>query len=297
MGEISQPDAGRLRRGPATEGATTPPDRITVLGVLNVTPDSFSDGGRWVRIADAVEHGVAMAATGADIIDVGGESTRPGADRITEQEELRRILPVVAELSAGGIVVSVDTTRARVAAEALRAGAQLVNDVSGGAADPEMGPVVGEARCRWILMHSRGTSSTMRERATYRDVVAEVVDELSVRVAAALDQGVRPDALIIDPGLGFAKQPEHDWRLLAHLDRLHQLGFPVLLGASRKSFLGTLLAGRDGTPRATSGREDATAAVSTYAALAGAWGVRVHDVRASIDAAAVAAAIRCAATS
>jgi dihydropteroate synthase len=278
-----------------TEGAARSPGRITVLGILNVTPDSFSDGGRWDRTADAVRHGVAMAAAGADIIDVGGESTRPGADRITEREELRRVLPVVEQLSARGVSVSVDTTRARVAAEVLRAGAQLVNDVSGGCADPDMGPVVREAGCRWILMHSRGTSATMRERATYRDVVGEVVGELSVRVAAALDAGVSPDALIIDPGLGFAKKPEHDWRLLAHLDQLHRLGFPVLLGASRKSFLGTLLAGQDGTPRAISGREDATAAVTACAALAGAWGVRVHDVRASVDAAAVAAAIRFAA--
>ncbi|HEY4019716.1 MAG TPA: dihydropteroate synthase [Pseudonocardiaceae bacterium] len=274
---------------------SSPPERITVLGILNVTPDSFSDGGRWDRIADAVRHGTDMVAAGADIVDVGGESTRPGAERVSENEELRRVLPVVEQLSEQGIPVSVDTTRSRVAAAALRAGAQLVNDVSGGSADPDMGLVVREAGCRWILMHSRGTSATMLQRATYRDVVGEVVDELSARVAAALDQGVSPDALIIDPGLGFAKKPEHDWRLLAHLDQLHGLGLPVLLGASRKSFLGTLLADRDDVPRPTSGRENATTAVTAYAALAGAWGVRVHDVLASIDAAGVAAAIRSAA--
>ncbi|HEY0806416.1 MAG TPA: dihydropteroate synthase [Pseudonocardiaceae bacterium] len=263
-----------------------------MLGILNVTPDSFSDGGRWHRRTDAVAHGLEMAAAGADVIDVGGESTRPGAARIPEAEELRRVLPVVAQLSARGVPVAIDTTRARVAAAALRAGAQLVNDVSGGRADPHMSRVVRDAGCRWILMHNRGTSATMHTMATYRDVVAEVQDELSTRVDAALAGGVAPDALIIDPGLGFGKKPAHNWQLLAQLDRLRGLGFPVLIGASRKSFLGTLLADRNGRPRPTGERDDATAAVTACAALAGAWGVRVHDVSTSIDAATVAAAIR-----
>ncbi|MEW2547882.1 dihydropteroate synthase [Streptomyces sp. NPDC047002] len=269
-------------------------DRMRVLGILNVTPDSFSDGGRWDGPGAAAARGARLRAEGADLVDVGGESTRPGAGRVPADEELARVVPVVGLLAASGIRTSVDTTRARVAEAALRAGAVAVNDVSGGRADPAMSRVVRDAGCPWILMHSRGTSATMRRLAVYHDVVGQVVDELSRRVDAALAAGVPADALVLDPGLGFAKTPEHDWLLLAHLDRLCALGFPVLVGASRKSFLGALLAGRDGRPRPVAQREDATTAVTAYAALAGAWGVRVHAVRAAVDAARAVAAIRAA---
>jgi dihydropteroate synthase len=267
-------------------------DRLTVLGILNVTPDSFSDGGRWRDLGAAVAHGVEMRAQGADLVDVGGESTRPGADRVAVDEELRRVLPVVRGLAAEGVPVSIDTTRAAVAAAALLAGAEVVNDVSGGRADPDMARVVRDAGCPWILMHSRGVSRTMRDLADYTDVVREVVAELSERVDAAVAGGAPAERLVIDPGLGFAKRPGHDWRLLACLGELRALGLPVLVGASRKSFLGRALADGDGRPRPPRLRDDATAAVTAYAALAGAWGVRVHDVRGSVDAALTAAAIR-----
>jgi dihydropteroate synthase len=289
MGEITgiaPSDAEHIR--PAAPGVA---GRIKVMGILNVTPDSFSDGGRWIRLADAAGHGIAMSVAGADLIDVGGESTRPGADRVHPEEEIRRVVPVVTALVAAGITVSIDTTRARVAEMALRAGARLVNDVSGGMGDPDMCRVVRDFGCRWILMHSRSASGTMSSRARYGDVVADVADELAARVDAALASGVPPASLIIDPGLGFAKRPEHNWSLLAHLERLSDLGFPVLVGASRKSFLGHLLADSQGDPRPVTQREDATTALTTYAALSGAWGVRVHKVRASVDAAAAVAAI------
>jgi dihydropteroate synthase len=260
------------------------------MGVLNVTPDSFSDGGRYVCLSDAVRHGLAMRAEGAHIIDVGGESTRPGADRVDPETEIGRVLPVVRELAAAGVPMSIDTTRASVAAAALSAGAAAVNDVSGGLADPAMGKVVADAGCPWVLMHWRGHSRRMQDLAAYADVVAEVRAELSQRVEQALAAGVRADRLVIDPGLGFAKKPAHNWELTRHLDELLSLGFPLLFAASRKSYLGALLAGPDGTPRPADGREGATIATSVLAVAAGAWGVRVHDVRGTVDALAVWAA-------
>jgi dihydropteroate synthase len=262
------------------------------MGVLNVTPDSFSDGGRYVSVDDAVAHGVAMWRRGADLIDVGGESTRPGASRIDAATEVQRVIPVIKLLAAEGVAVSVDTTRAEVAEAAIAAGASVINDVSGGLADPAMAAVAAAAGAPWILMHWRGHSRDMDSLAEYKDVVAEVRDELLAQVDVAVAAGVAEEAIALDPGLGFAKNAEHNWALLAKLDVFVDLGFPVLVGASRKRFLGTLLADADGTPRPPDGREDATAAISTLAAAAGAWGVRVHDVDRSLDAVAVAAAIK-----
>ncbi|WP_412540785.1 dihydropteroate synthase [Longispora sp. K20-0274] len=258
-----------------------------ILGVLNVTPDSFSDGGRHAELAGAVAAGLALHAQGADYVDVGGESTRPGAARVDAATEAARVVPVIRELTAAGVATSVDTTRATVAAAALAAGAAIVNDVSGGLADPDMARVVADAGCPWILMHWRGHSDRMQANAVYSDVVAEVTAELSARVDAATRAGVDPARLILDPGLGFAKNAAHNWALLAHMDGLKGLGLPFLIGASRKSFLGALLAGPDGTPRPTGGREAATLAVSVLAAQAGAWGLRVHDVLGTADALAV----------
>ncbi|OLB73664.1 MAG: dihydropteroate synthase [Actinobacteria bacterium 13_2_20CM_2_71_6] len=254
------------------------------MGVLNVPPDSFSDGGRYADRYAAVAHGVAMRADGADLVDVGGESTRPGAERIDAQTEITRVVPVIRELTAAGVPVSIDTTRAAVAAEALAAGAAVVNDVSGGLADPAMGKVVADAGCPWILMHWRGHSRDMQNLARYTDVVAEVRAELAQRVEEALASGVAPEQIIVDPGLGFAKTAEHNWLLSAHLDEILSLGYPVLFAASRKSYLGALLADPDGRPRPVDQREAATLATTVLAVAAGVWGVRVHDVRASVDA-------------
>lgn len=266
-------------------------DRIVVMGVLNVTPDSFSDGGRYTDLDDAVAHALRLSADGADLIDVGGESTRPGADRVPAEEEARRVVPVIQRLAAAGLSVSVDTYRAAVAEQALAAGAQLVNDVSGGLGDPDMARVVRDAGCPWILMHWRGHSKDMNALAAYDDVVSDVRVELSARVDAALSAGVAADKLVLDPGLGFAKNADHNWALLARLDALTSLGLPVLVGSSRKSFLGRLLAEPGGAMRPFAGREDATTALTLYSALRGAWGVRVHEVRPSVDAALVAAAL------
>ena len=262
------------------------------MGVLNVTPDSFSDGGRYTSVDDAVAHAADMWAEGADLIDVGGESTRPGADRVEASEEIRRVVPVVESLVAGGIVVSVDTYRAAVAQAALAAGASVINDVSGGLGDPDMGRVARDAGCPWILMHWRGHSRVMQQLTHYEDVVADVRRELLERVDAAEQAGVDPGNLVLDPGLGFAKTAEHNWQLLAHLDALIEINLPVLIGASRKSFLGVLLAGTGGAPRDVGDREHATVAVTTYAALRGVWGVRVHEVRANVDAALAVAAVQ-----
>ncbi len=258
-----------------------------VMGVLNVTPDSFSDGGRFVDLDDAVAHAVALRADGADIIDVGGESTRPGAVRVDAATESARVVPVIRELVAAGVPVSIDTTRAAVARDALNAGATLVNDVSGGLADAGMARVVVDADCPWVLMHWRGHSKSMAELATYQDVVAEVRAELHARTEEALAAGIQHDRIIIDPGLGFAKTADHNWHLSAHLDTLLELGYPVLFGSSRKSYLGKLLAGPDGHARPVAQREAATVATTVLAVAAGVWGVRVHDVRASVDAIAV----------
>jgi dihydropteroate synthase len=267
------------------------PGRCVVMGILNVTPDSFSDGGRYVDVDHAVAHGVSMRDAGADLVDVGGESTRPGAGRVEPDVEAARVLPVVRELVAEGVRVSIDTTRAEVAAQAVEAGAAVVNDVSGGLADPRMAAAVAQARVPWILMHWRGPSATMNQVAGYEDVIGEVRAELVARVDAAVLAGVDPSRLVLDPGLGFAKTAAHNWALLRRLDVLTALGFPVLVGASRKRFLGELLAGADGALRPPSGRDGATAAVSALAAHAGAWGVRVHDVESTMDAIAVTAAL------
>jgi dihydropteroate synthase len=273
-------------------GGVPRPGRCALVGVLNVTPDSFSDGGRYLHLDDAVAHGLRLRADGADLIDVGGESTRPGAHRVPAPTEAERVLPVIRSLARAGVPCSVDTMRAEVAEAAVEAGAAVVNDVSGGLAEPRMAKVVAEAGVPWILMHWRGHSDRMSELARYDDVVAEVRAELLARVDAAIAAGVDPSRLVIDPGLGFAKRAEHNWRLLHRLDVLLGLGFPVLVGASRKGFLGQLLAAGSGQPRPAAGREVATAVITGLAAAAGAWGVRVHDVAASRDAAAVGAAWR-----
>jgi dihydropteroate synthase len=264
------------------------------MGVVNVTPDSFSDGGDWFEAGAAISHGLDLVAQGADIVDVGGESTRPGAPRIDVDEELRRVRPVVTGLAAAGVTVSVDTMRAQVAEVALEAGARLVNDVSGGLADQQMQRLVAAARVPYVVMHWRGHSRQMQNRAVYQDVVREVCDELRQRVDAVVAQGVDPALIIIDPGLGFAKLPEHNWALLAALGEISRLGgagspFPVLIGASRKRFLGRLLAAADGEPRPFAGSDDATVAISALAAAAGAWCVRVHTVPGNSDAVRVAA--------
>ncbi|MGX6603867.1 dihydropteroate synthase [Micromonosporaceae bacterium Da 78-11] len=254
------------------------------MGILNVTPDSFSDGGRYTDVEAAVQHGIALYRAGADIVDIGGESTRPGAQRVDGPTEAARVVPVITGLAAAGVPMSIDTTRAEVAAAALTAGAVAINDVSGGLADPAMAGVAADAGCPWILMHWRGHSRDMLDLAVYRDVVAEVRTELLERVDAAVAAGVDPGRIILDPGLGFAKKAEHNWALTAHLEVLVDLGFPVLFAASRKTYLGRLLAGADGTPRPVDEREAATLATSVLAVAEGAWGVRVHDVRATADA-------------
>jgi dihydropteroate synthase len=258
-----------------------------VIGVLNVTPDSFSDGGRYTDVDAAIAHGLEMRADGADIIDVGGESTRPGAGRVDAPTEIKRVLPVIRGLAAAGVPISIDTTRAAVAAAALEAGATLVNDVSGGLADQDMAAVVAAAGCPWILMHWRGHSRDMNKLAVYQDVVGEVRAELLDRVAAAEAAGVASERIILDPGIGFAKTAEHNWALSRHLDVLVELGFPVLFAASRKTYLGRLLPGPGGEPRPVGEREAATLATSVLAFASGVWGVRVHEVRATCDARAV----------
>ncbi|MFJ3667544.1 dihydropteroate synthase [Streptomyces sp. NPDC090106] len=267
-------------------------DRCAVMGVVNVTPDSFSDGGRWFDTTAAVKHGLALVAEGADLVDVGGESTRPGATRVDEDEELKRVVPVVRGLAAEGVTISVDTMRASVAAQALAAGASLVNDVSGGLADPAMVPVVADAGAPFVVMHWRGFLEGGNVKGVYADVVTEVVDELHARVEAVLEGGVAPDRIVVDPGLGFSKDAEHDLVLLAHLDRLLGLGHPLLVAASRKRFLGRVLASDPAAaPPPARERDAATAAVSALAAHAGAWAVRVHEVRATADAVRVARAV------
>lgn len=251
--------------------------RTRVMGIVNVTPDSFSDA----HLHDAIAHGERLLADGADLVDVGGESTRPGAERVPCEVELERVLPVVRALAAAG-VVSVDTTRAVVARFAVEAGALMVNDVSGGLADPLMLPTVAELGVAYVAMHWRGPSADMQTRATYDDVVADVCSELSSRRDAATAAGVRD--VVLDPGLGFAKSGDHNWTLLRALSTLQSLGRPLLVGASRKAFLGALLDGRPAVER-----DAATAAVTTLAASAGVWGVRVHDVASSIDAVRVVA--------
>jgi dihydropteroate synthase len=257
-----------------------------LMGIVNVTPDSFSDGGRYVDPDAAIAHGRQLLADGADILDVGGESTRPGATRPLLEEELARVVPVIEALSRDA-VVSVDTMRAEVAREAVRAGAGIVNDVSGGLADPEMLPAVAAAGCTYVAMHWRAHADAMQQLASYDDtggVVATVRAELAQRVEAARAAGIADDRLVLDPGLGFAKTAEHNWALVAGIEELAGLGLPLLVGASRKSFLGSLLASSDGTPRPVDDRESASTALTLLLAQRGVWCVRVHDVRGSRDA-------------
>lgn len=266
------------------------PGPTRLMGVLNVTPDSFSDGGHWLDTDAAVARGRELAAQGADLIDVGGESTRPGSVRPSAQEELDRVLPVVAALAEDGLVVSVDTMRAEVARAALDAGAALVNDVSGGQADEQMPALVAQTGAPFVVMHWRGLLTDPHEEPRYDDVAGEVCRELAERVDALTTAGVAREQLILDPGFGFSKDAAHNWQLLAGLDRVLALGLPVLFGTSRKRFLGRLPAGPGGEvdlhtePRPATDRDAATAATSLLAAQAGCWAVRVHDVPASRDA-------------
>ncbi|MEV6772671.1 dihydropteroate synthase [Nocardia sp. NPDC051030] len=263
------------------------------MGVVNVTSDSFSDGGRYLDPGLAVAHGLELYEMGADIVDVGGESTRPGAVRIDPETEAARVVPVIRELVAAGVPTSVDTMRASVAEAAIEAGVSVVNDVSGGRADTDMVKVVAAARVPWILMHWRAEADYRHTGAAdhYEDVVAEVWRELRAQVDLAVAGGVDFENLILDPGLGFAKNAGHNWELLGGIDEFVGSGLPILIGASRKRFLGALLADGE-TPRPPDGREVATATISALAAEHGAWGVRVHDVRSSLDAIAVTDAWR-----
>jgi dihydropteroate synthase len=265
------------------------PGRCLVMGVINVTPDSFSDGGSWLEPIAAIEHGLQLCSQGADLVDVGGESTRPGAERPPVEEELRRVLPVIRGLSSAGVIVSIDTMRATVAEAAIDAGARVVNDVSGGQADPDMLRVVAEAGVPYVLMHWRGHSARMQDLATYNDVVAEVIGELRPLVDAALKAGVEPARIAVDPGIGFSKTAEHNWTVLSRLPEFDVLGHPVLVGTSRKVFLGRLLADPvSGEPRPPLQRDHATTATTALAAAAGAWCVRVHEVPSNVDAVRVA---------
>jgi dihydropteroate synthase len=264
------------------------PGRTLVMGVLNVTPDSFSDGGRYLDPAVAVAHGRALVADGADLVDVGGESTRPGATRPSPEEELDRVLPVVRALAVAGVLVSVDTMRASVASAAVEAGAVLVNDVSGGLADEAMLSTVAALDAPYVLMHWRAHSTQMHRFTDYGDVVADVSAELRERLDAAERAGMRPERVAVDPGIGFSKTADQNWDVLAGMERLHELGHPVLIATSRKRFLGALLADAAGALRPTDLREDGTTATSTLAAAAGAWCIRTHTVRATLDAVKVA---------
>jgi dihydropteroate synthase len=256
------------------------------MGIVNVTPDSFSDGGRWADPDAAIEHGLRLLADGADILDIGGESTRPGATRPLVEEELGRVVPVISELAATGAAVSVDTMRAEVARAALDAGATIVNDVSGGLADPAMLEVVAASEAMYVAMHWRAHSDHMQDFASYDGpggVAGAVRAELSERVRAILAAGIDRERIVLDPGLGFAKRGEHNWELLRGLDAVCDLGFPLLVGASRKQFLGAILADADGRPRPVDEREYAGTALTVLLAQRGVWGLRVHDVRASHD--------------
>ena len=262
--------------------------RSLVMGVVNVTPDSFSDGGRWVDPDAALAHARRLVADGADIIDVGGESTRPGATRPRVQEEIDRVLPLVSRLAADGTRVSVDTMRAEVAEAALREGAAVINDVSGGRADDAMFGVVAAAGAPYILMHWRAHSVTMQQRTEYVDVVDDVMRELVEQRDRAVAAGIAPERIALDPGIGFSKTAEQNWDVLAATERFHGLGHPLLVATSRKRFLGALLAADDGTLRPPLERDDGTTATSALAAAAGAWCIRVHSVRATADAVRVA---------
>lgn len=261
-------------------------DRTLVMGVLNVTPDSFSDGGRFDDTEIAISHALQMIEDGADIIDIGGESTRPGSERISVQVELDRVLPVIAGLVDSGVAISIDTMRAEVARAAIEAGACMINDVSGGKSDPEMLSYVSTLTVPYILMHWRGPSNIMNTLTDYSDVVADVTSEISKQVDLAVAAGIARERIAVDPGIGFAKTVDQNWPILKHLDVLEGLGLPILMGASRKKFLGELLA-KDGVVRDSDERESATTAISTLMAARGLWAVRVHDVKPTRDAIAV----------
>lgn len=260
-----------------------------IIGVLNVTPNSFSDGGTYLDPDAAIAHARAMIAAGAQIIDVGGESTRPGADRVTPEEEQQRVLPVIRALADEGITVSVDTVNAETARLAVASGASIINDVSGGTADPKMRGVAAESGAHFVVMHWRGIPDPGHARSIYTDVVTEVCDELAALADAAIAAGVSADKIILDPGLGFDKTAEQGWQLLHGLDRLSALGYPLLIGISRKRMLGeTLRAAHADLDQHARDRDVATAVVSALCAQTGAWGVRVHDVAATATALAVA---------
>ncbi|ASY15088.1 dihydropteroate synthase [Candidatus Planktophila dulcis] len=249
---------------------------MLVMGILNVTPDSFADGGLHYEESLAITHGLEMIEDGVDIIDVGGESTRPGADRISEEEEQARVIPVIRELAKKGVVISIDTMRATTAKLAVEAGASIVNDVSGGAADPDMFSTVAQLGCKYTLMHWRGHSKDMNEKAIYGDVVAEVIEEVTLQLDKALAAGVKRENIILDPGIGFAKNAEHNWEVLNRIDEFVALGYPVLIGHSRKRFLGG---------EHPDEREEATVAVTQSLVGKGIWAVRVHGVKANVKAA------------
>jgi dihydropteroate synthase len=251
-----------------------------VMGILNVTPDSFADGGRYSTTDLALKRAEEMMSEGVEIIDVGGESTKPGSDRITQAEEVARVIPVINELAKKDTPISIDTTRASVAEQAIKLGVSYVNDVSGGLADPEMYKLIAKhPKVQYIIMHWRAHSKTMQDHAIYKDVVKEVKEELEERIEDAIKAGVNPDQIIIDPGLGFAKLPEHNWELLRNIDRIALLGYPILIGASRKRFLGELTGSSN-----PDDREAASIAVTAMVAKQGVWGVRTHSVKPHRDA-------------
>jgi dihydropteroate synthase len=251
-----------------------------VMGILNVTPDSFADGGRHFSLEKALARADEMIAEGVDIIDVGGESTKPGAERVSEQEELDRVIPVISELVKKQVQISVDTTRSSIAAQAIKLGAHYVNDVSGGLADAKMYKLIADnPQVQYIIMHWRAHSKNMQELATYKDVVKEVKEELEARIDSAIESGVNPEQIIIDPGLGFSKLPEHNWELLKNIDRVALLGYPVLVGASRKRFLGELTGASNPDER-----ESASIAVTAMVAKQSVWAVRTHSVKPHRDA-------------
>ncbi|HET7415024.1 MAG TPA: dihydropteroate synthase [Arthrobacter sp.] len=274
---------------PAAKFEDLPTGRTALMGILNVTPDSFSDGGKFDDLDSAISHGLRMFYAGADMIDVGGESTRPGAEHVTEEEEQKRILPVVETLVKAGALVSVDTMNASTAAEAVDAGAAIVNDVSGLNFDPKMPALIAERGVPYVLTHRRGDAGTMDQHTDYDDVTAEVIEELKSVRSKFYDAGVKPEQIILDPGLGFSKRAEQNWELLRNMDAFTELGHPVLIGASRKRFIGTLLVDA-GKAAPVEERDHATAAISALAAHHGAWAVRVHDVASNLDAIKAAAA-------
>jgi dihydropteroate synthase len=247
---------------------------MIVMGILNVTPDSFADGGRHNDFEAAVNHAHEMLAEGVDIIDIGGESTKPGVERVSEEEELARVIPVIKELAKTGARISIDTMRASTARAAIKAGAQIINDVSGGLADPEMLPTAAQLGVPYIAMHWRGHSKDMNSRAVYGDVVKDVISELQERISAALDAGITKKNLMIDPGIGFAKDAQHNWEIIDSIDEFVALGYPVLVGGSRKRFLGG-----DNPDE----REAATIELTKRLSTSGIWGVRVHSVKAHKD--------------